>query len=313
MIVRIAAVATNTFREAVRDRVLLGMVGATLSMLLFTLAIGELSLNENARVVFDLGLGAISLFAVIVAVFLGSALLYKEIERKTLYVILPKPLHRHEFLLGKYFGIVITGLVFIAITGSAQLWVTLAQANAPGSILVATLLGPPLVLAVWLWLARDRTNALIPWSLLTLLALCAATITTSSTTKVELGPIVASLALTLDEVVVLTAVALLFSSFSTPFLTGVFTTGVWLLGRSADTMATTNSTALPDSLKLLLRGLSQVLPNFHLFVPGRHALVTMSEVGGPGTYLWTTSLYALTYSVVLLAAASWVFRKRDFI
>jgi len=309
VIVRIAAVATNTFREAVRDRVLLGVVGATLAMLLFTLAIGELSLNENARVVFDLGLGAISLFAVIVSVFLGSALLYKEIERKTLYVILPKPLHRHEFLLGKYFGILITGVVFIAITGSAQLWVTLAQANASGSILLATLLGPPVALAVWLWLARDRTNALIPWSLLTLLGLCAATLTT----KIELGPIVASLALTLDEVVVLTAVAMLFSSFSTPFLTGVFTTGVWLLGRSADTMATANSKTLPAALKLMLRGLSQVLPNFHLFVPGRHALVTMSEVGGPGTYVLTTSLYALTYSVVLLAAASLVFRKRDFI
>lgn len=309
MIVRIAAVAINTFREAVRDRVLLGVVGATLASLLFTLAIGELSLNENARVVFDLGLGAISLFAVLVSVFLGSALLYKEIERKTLYVILPKPLHRHEFLLGKYFGIVITGLVFVAITGSAQLWVTLAQANASGAILLSTLLGPPLTLGALMWLARDPTSALVPWSLLTLAGLCAAT----TTTQIDLGPIIASLALTVDEVVVLTAVAMLFSSFSTPFLTGVFTTGVWLLGRSADTMATINSKSLPDSLKALLRGLSQVLPNFHLFVPGRHTLVTMSDVGGPGTYVLTTSLYALTYSVVLLAAASLAFRKRDFL
>jgi len=309
MIARISAVAINTFREAVRDRVLLGMVGATLAMLLFTLAIGELSLNENARVVFDLGLGVISLFAVIVSVFLGSALLYKEIERKTLYVILPKPLHRHEFLLGKYFGIVITGMVFIAITGAAQLWVTLAQANASGVVLLSTLLGPLLALAVWLWLARDRTNALIPWSLLTLTMLCGA----AMTTRVDLGPIVASLALTLDEVVVLTAVAMLFSSFSTPFLTGVFTTGVWLLGRSADTMATVHSRGMPESLKLMLRGLSRVVPNFCLFVPGRHALVTMSEVGGPGTYVLTTSVYALTYSVLLLAGASWAFRKRDFL
>lgn len=307
--VRIAAVATNTFREAVRDRVLLGMVGATLAMLLFTLAIAELSLRENARVVFDLGLGSISLFAVIVAVFLGSALLYKEIERKTLYVILPKPIRRHEFLLGKYFGIVLTGVVFIAITGSAHLWITLAQAGAPGWLLLATFLGPLLALALWLWRAKDRTNAIIPWSLLTLAALCFAT----TTTKVELGPIAASLVLTLCEVVVLTAVAILFSAFSTPFLTGVFTTGVWLLGRSADTMATTNTKTLPDGIKLVLRGLSQVLPNFHLFVPGRHALVTMSDVGGPAYYVLTTSLYATTYTVLLLAAAALIFRKRDFL
>lgn len=309
MIVRIWAVAINTFREAVRDRVLLGMVGATIGMLLFTLAIAQLSLNEDARVVFDLGLGSISLFAVIVSVFLGSALLYKEIERKTLYVILPKPLHRHEFLLGKYFGIVITGLVFIAITGAVQLWVTVAQAKASLPLLLASLLGPCVALGLWLWLAKDRTSALIPWSLLTLAALC----WTTSTTSVALSPIAASLLLTLCEVVVLTAVALLFSSFSTPFLTGVFTTGVWLLGRSADTMATTNTKTLPDAIKTLLRGLSQVLPNFHLFVPGRHALTTMSDVGGPGQYVLTTTIYALTYSVLLLTAAALVFRKRDFL
>ena len=68
----------------------------------------ELSLNEQARVVQDVGLASISLFSVIVAVFLGSSLLYKEIERKTLYVILPKPISRAEFLLGKYFGILLT-------------------------------------------------------------------------------------------------------------------------------------------------------------------------------------------------------------
>lgn len=309
MMVRIIAVATNTFREAVRDRVLLGVVGAALGMLLFTLAIGELSLNENARVVFDLGLGSVSLFSVLVSVFLGSALLYKEIERKTLYVILPKPLHRHEFLLGKYFGIVLTGLVFIAITGSAQLWVTSAQAGASGVLLAATFFGPLSVLGLLLWRAKDSTAALVPWSLAMFGALCAVT----TTTPVDLAPIVASLALTLGEVVLLAAVATLFSSFSTPFLTGVFTTGVWLLGRSADTMATTNTRTLPDSIKTILHGLSPVLPNFHLFVPGRHALVTTSEVGGPGYYVLTSSLYAVTYAAIVLFAAALVFRKRDFL
>lgn len=309
MIRRIWAVAINTFREAVRDRVLLGMVGATIGVLLFTLAVAQLSLNEDRRVIFDLGVGSISLFSVVVSVFLGSALLYKEIERKTLYVILPKPLHRHEFLLGKYFGIVITGLVFIAITGAVQLWVTAAQAGASASGLVAGLFGPVVVFGLWLWRAKDSTRVLIPWSLLSLggLALLA------SQSSPLLWPILASLLLSLCEVLVLTAVALLFSSFSTPFLTGLFTTGVWLLGRSADTMATTHTKTLPDSIKLVLRGLSQVLPNFYLFVPGRHALTTASEAGDPGQYVLTTVLYALTYAVVLLAAASWIFRKRDFL
>src|SRR5688500_10306343 len=101
---RVYAIAINTFREAVRDKVLYGVLGFGCLILLFTLAIAELSLNEQQRVIEDVGLASISLFSVIVSIFLGSSLLYKEIERKTLYVILPKPISRTEFLLGKYFG-----------------------------------------------------------------------------------------------------------------------------------------------------------------------------------------------------------------
>jgi len=107
----IVAVAVNTFREAVRDRVLYGVLGLASLVLLFTLVLAELSLDQQRRIVLDLGLASISLFSVLAAVFLGSSLLYKEIERKTLYVILPKPIRRHEFLLGKYFGIALTAFV----------------------------------------------------------------------------------------------------------------------------------------------------------------------------------------------------------
>ena len=80
MIGRVYAVAINTFREAVRDRVLYGVLGAATAVLLFTLALAELSLNEQRRVVLDVGLASISLFSVAVAIFLGSSLLYKEID-----------------------------------------------------------------------------------------------------------------------------------------------------------------------------------------------------------------------------------------
>ena len=120
---RIYAIGINTFREAVRDRVLYGVLGAAVLVLVFTLALAELSLDQEDRVIADIGLASISIYSVIIAIFLGSSLLYKEIERKTLYVILPKPVHRAEFLFGKYTGIAATALVFVSIMGSIQLFV----------------------------------------------------------------------------------------------------------------------------------------------------------------------------------------------
>ncbi len=133
------AIAINTFREAVRDKVLHGVLGFACAILVFTLALAELSLHQQRRVVLDVGLASISFFSVVIAVFLGSSLLYKEIERKTLYVILPKPIRRHELLLGKYVGIVVTAAVFIGIMGAVQLWLTAVHAGASIALLATRL------------------------------------------------------------------------------------------------------------------------------------------------------------------------------
>ena len=304
------AIAINTFREAVRDKVLHGVLGFASAILLFTLALAELSLHQQRRVVLDVGLASISFFSVVIAIFLGSSLLYKEIERKTLYVILPKPIRRHEFLLGKYLGIVVTAAVFIAIMGSIQLWLTALHAGAPAAPVLLFPVVAPALLGLAMWRARDRTAVLVPWALVTLAGaagLCA-------TTDVDLAAILAALLLVFGEVIVLSAVALLFSSFSTPFLTGALTLGVWVVGRSADEMADMRSSAIADSIESLLRVLARVVPNFHLFVPGRHVLTEEVAVsGGLGMYLATTMGYALVYAGVLLLAAALIFRRRDFV
>jgi len=307
---RIYAIAINTFREAVRDRVLYGVLGFASAILLLTLALAELSLNEERRVVMDVGLASISIFSVVIAVFLGSSLLYKEIERKTLYVILPKPIDRWEFLVGKYFGIALTGTVFIAIMGSIQMWVASIQAEAPSAAVALVPVGLLAALGLGVWRAPDRTAVLLPWSALTFAAaagLCA-------TTDVELRSVVISLVLNVGEVMVLAAVALLFSSFSTPFLTGAFTTGVWLVGRAADDMASMESGVLGPGVQSLLRGLAEVVPNFNLFVPGRHTLETHAEAyGGPWADLSEAMGYGVLYTILLLVAAALVFRRRDFL
>ncbi|MDB4990980.1 MAG: hypothetical protein JWN04_6158 [Myxococcaceae bacterium] len=305
---RIYAIALNTFREAVRDRVLYGVLGFATAVLFFTLALAELSLHEQTRVVTDVGLASISLFSVIVAIFLGSSLLYKEIERKTLYVILPKPIRRAEFLLGKYLGIVLTAVVFVALMGALQLWITAIQAGAAPGPVVGSLLGLAGLLAAGLYWARDRTAVLVPFAALalTVVSLVAAD------AGVPLPPILAQLSLCAVEVLVLAAVATLFSSFSSPFLTGIFTLGIWVLGRSADDMATMKSKQLSESLRLLLRFLAEILPNLQLYAPGRTLLTGQSQVL-VWPYVATSAGYGLLYATVLLIVAALIFQRRDFI
>lgn len=306
---RVWAIAINTFREAVRDRVLYGVLGFAIAVLLFTLAIAQLSLDQEERVVHDLGLAAISLFSVVVAVFLGSSLLYKEIERKTLYVILPKPIRRHEFLIGKYVGITITAIVFVAIMGAIQLWIAAVQAGGSAALIAAVPLGVLAVLAVAMWRARDRTSVLVPWSL----AALSASAGLAASAGVALVPVLAALLLDVGEVAVVAAIAVFFSSFSTPFLTGVLTVGVWLVGRSADEMATMRSSVLPDAVRDLLHGLAWVVPNLNLFVPPRRALLETIDGTGPLEYVASTMTYGVLYAAVLVVLACLVFRRRDLL
>lgn len=302
-VVRIHAIAINTFREAVRDRVLYGMLGMACAVLVFTLALGELSLDHAPRVIEDVGLACISLFGVIIAVFLGSSLLYKEIERKTLYVILPKPLNRWEFLVGKFAGITLTGSVFVAIMGAILVLVVAAQAGS-ATLPLACVGVVALVFGGALHRLRDPARVLSWWWLVAL----GAAVLVAYSAEVDPVPVLAALVLNVGELFLLAALALLFGSFSTPFLTGMFTIGTWLLGRSADAMQTMSSRALSDELEAILHGLARVVPNFNLFVPGYEMLH-----GDEATvYVASNLAYALTYGTALLVLASLVFRRRDF-
>lgn len=107
----IRAIAVNTFKEAIRDRILYLLVFFALVMIGVSIVISSLSVGQNARVIADMGLAAISLFSVIIAVFIGTNLLFKEIDKRTIITLLSKPIHRRDFILGKYLGLVLTLLV----------------------------------------------------------------------------------------------------------------------------------------------------------------------------------------------------------
>jgi ABC-type transport system involved in multi-copper enzyme maturation permease subunit len=110
----VLAIAHNTWREAVRDKVFYNLVFFALVLVGFSFFLGEVSIGENARVIKNVGLAAIVLFGVMVAVFVGIGQLNKEMERRTIYTLLAKPVRRWTFILGKYLGLALTLAVEVA-------------------------------------------------------------------------------------------------------------------------------------------------------------------------------------------------------
>jgi Cu-processing system permease protein len=105
---RVGVVALNTFREAVRDRVLYNLVFFALLMMAAAVAVGQISIGIEQTVIVSLGLSAISVIGLLISVFIGVALVSKEMDKRTLYALLSKPVRRWEFLLGKFAGLVLT-------------------------------------------------------------------------------------------------------------------------------------------------------------------------------------------------------------
>src|ERR1043166_559570 len=196
---RTLAIARNAFREAVRDRVLYNLLLFVLLLIAGAIFLGELSAGQESKIIVDLGLSAMLLFGAFIAIFVGVGLVYKEIERRTLYAILSKPIGRGQFLLGKYLGLGLTLLINVAIMGVG---VSLALTYIHRG-------WDPLVLKIW-----------------------------------------PAILLIYFELMLLTGVALLFSSFSSPALSALMTFFVFIIGHfsgdlkslasSAGNMATMN-------------------------------------------------------------------------
>lgn len=103
---RILAIARNTFRESIRDKVLYVLLFFAAVTILGSKALGWISIGQDIKIVKDIALSATSIFGILIAIFVGTSLIYKEIDKRTLYTILSQPMHRYEFIVGKYLGLV---------------------------------------------------------------------------------------------------------------------------------------------------------------------------------------------------------------
>jgi Cu-processing system permease protein len=309
MFARIAAIASNTYREAVRARILFGLLGVALATTAYSLVVASLSLHQEGRVVADVGAASISLYAVLVAIVLGATSLHRELELKTIFPILTRRLRRHEYLVGKYLGTLVTLAVFVAIDGAAVLGIVAVEggqslARVAGAA-VALLAG----LGLALWRAKHtRVFVVIPWAagafaIMALLAGPAAD---------ERRLVIASALLTISEVTIVAAVATFFSSFSTPFLTSLLTLGIFLVGRSADTLARIPARIFGDLIHNLGAAMAAILPNLHVYVPARPLLLGQVVETPVWGFVALAAAHAVFYATILLTLAALIFRKRDF-
>lgn len=134
-------VAVNAFREAVRDRVLYNLIFFALMMIGAAIFVGQISIGIERLVIINLGLSAISVFGLIMAIFIGVGLVYKEMEKRTLYSLLSKPIRRWQFLVGKYAGLLLTLAVNTSLMtlglGAALYYVSRSFVRSDLTILIA--------------------------------------------------------------------------------------------------------------------------------------------------------------------------------
>ncbi len=147
-------IAVNVFRESVRDKVLYNLVFFAVLLISASYLLGQLTAGQDVKIIKDLGLAATSIFGLFIAVFIGIGLVSKEVERRSVYGVLAKPVRRHEFVLGKYLGLVLTLAVNIAVMAVAlylvlgyMAWMTPANVQAAWD---APALDPALLKAVFL-------------------------------------------------------------------------------------------------------------------------------------------------------------------
>lgn len=255
---RIVAIARNTFREAVRDRVLYNLVLFVLLLSVSAIFLGAASASQDAKIIVDFGLSAMLLFGAFIAIFVGVGLVWKEIERRTLYTIFAKPVGRSEFLLGKYLGLCATLAVNVAVMGAGVTLVLLYVVRGT----------TPLVAALW--------------------------------------PTVGLIYL---ELTILTAVALVFSSFSSPIVSAFGSLAVFVIGHFS--LELKGFAAVIDSATVrgVLTGIYYLLPNlstFSLITPAAHGIAP------PAMHLAVAFGYALAWDGALLSLAALAFARRDF-
>jgi ABC-type transport system involved in multi-copper enzyme maturation permease subunit len=253
---RVLVIAKNTFREAIRDKVLYNLVLFVIIITASAVLLGDLTDGQEGRTIVNFGLNAMLLFGVFIAIFVGVGLVSKEIEKRTVYAIFAKPVSRAEFIIGKYFGLCSTLLVNVVIMG---LGVSLALLYVGQGNLAVTIWG--------------------------------------------------GIALIFLELTILTAVAIVFSTFSSPSLSALLTFLIFIIGHLSASLRDLAAGLGSRVAVIVFEIIYYLFPNLANFSFRGEAAVgmvpTFAMVAGGFAY-------AVIYSAILLILAILIFTKRNF-
>jgi Cu-processing system permease protein len=260
--------ANAVFRESVRDRVPYSIVVFAVLMIAASYLISQLTAGQDMKIIKDLGLAALSIFGMLIAVFIGVGLVTKEVEKRSVYGLLTKPISRTEFVLGKYAGLVMTLAVNLAVMTAALY----------------------LVLAYSTWMARAGLR--LSWE----------------APGVDPRMLIA-IALIFAELMLVTALAVFFSTFTSPLWATLLTLGLWVAGHFNSDLRNFGTVVDSQPIIWIARVVYYVIPNLAPFDVKNEIVhgiqVSMRHVG-------YTLAYAALYISVLLTASVTIFGRRDF-
>jgi len=311
---RIGVIALNTYRESVRARILLGLAAVAFAVSLYSLVVGAFTLKNAPRVVSDLGSASISIFSLAVAIIIGATSLHRELEQKTLFPILARPIRRSEYLVGKYLGTLLTIVVFVMADAGLVLLLSAGLGAGTSASHLYRIAGGALGWLVLMGLVgwrvpSMRTYGVIPWAA----GMLVLGVIFSDVAPDERRVVLASSLLTMLEIGIVAAAATLFASFSTPFLSALMTLGIFIVGRQADSLARLPVKSFGQTIHDIGVALSKIVPNLQIFVPPRPLLLGEAIDVKLSSYLGMASITSIGWSVGLLAVAALVFNERDFL
>ena len=264
----IRAVALAVFKESVRDRVPYSLVLFSVVLMGATFLMSRLTAGQDLKVIKDLGLATMNAIGLLIAIFIGTGLVSKEVERRSIYAIISKPLSRSSFILGKFAGLVFTLAANMALMTAAFYVMMIYMTWSTDD-----------------WIKQGwRAPALDPRLLV-------------------------AIALIGVQLMLTTAVALFFSTFSSPLLVMLLTFGVWVSGHFSADLRNVQAAVDSPAAIALARGLYYVLPNLA-------AIDVKNEIVHGRALPWQSVSFGmaslLAYTGALVAAATFVFNRRDF-